>query len=97
LSVIVSQTNVTTTLKYERERRRESWEGSERHTIVLERGNRNKNFAVLKVPRQCPLVLLVEERLVFGICSILIFAEAAVGRYDLSTAAGLLHRGTENA
>jgi hypothetical protein len=27
----------------------------------------------LKVPRQCPLVLLVEARLVFGICSILIF------------------------
>jgi hypothetical protein len=29
-------------------------------------------FAVLKVPRQCPLVLLVEVRLVCGIDSILI-------------------------
>jgi hypothetical protein len=37
----------------------------------------------LKVPRQCPLVLLVEVRLVCGICSILIFKEvgaAAMGR-----------------
>jgi hypothetical protein len=32
-------------------------------------------LAVLKVPRQCPLVLLVEVRLVCGICSILIFKE----------------------
>jgi hypothetical protein len=29
-----------------------------------------QNFAVLKVPRQCTLVLLVEEKLVIGICSI---------------------------
>jgi hypothetical protein len=49
----------------ERERekeRRESWKG----------GNQNNNFAVLRVPRQCPLVLLVEARFVFWICSILI-------------------------
>jgi hypothetical protein len=40
-------------------------------------------FGSLKVPRQCPLVLLVEARLVFGICSILIFkgvGAAVVGR-----------------
>jgi hypothetical protein len=40
-------------------------------------------FEVLKVPRRCPLVLLVEVRLVCGICSILIFKEvgtAAMGR-----------------
>jgi hypothetical protein len=46
-------------------------------------GNRNKNLAVLKVPRQCPVVLLVVVRLVCGICSILIFKEfgaAAMGR-----------------
>jgi hypothetical protein len=39
-------------------------------------------FAVLKVLRQCPLLLLVEVRLVCGICSILIFKEfgtAAMG------------------
>jgi hypothetical protein len=29
----------------------------------------------LKVPRQCPIVLLVEARFVFGICSILIFKD----------------------
>jgi hypothetical protein len=39
------------------------------------RVNRNKIFAALKVPRQCPLVLLVEVRLVCGICSILILKE----------------------
>jgi hypothetical protein len=32
-------------------------------------------FAVLKVPRQCPLVLLVDVRLLCGICSILVFKE----------------------
>jgi hypothetical protein len=40
-------------------------------------------FAVLKVPRQCPLVLLVDVRLLCRICSILIFKEvgaAAMGR-----------------
>jgi hypothetical protein len=40
-------------------------------------------LAVLKVPRQCPLVLLVEARLVLGICSILNFKDvgaAVVGR-----------------
>jgi hypothetical protein len=42
---------------------------------VLEgRGVIEIKLAVLKVPGQCPLVLvlLVEARLVFGICSILI-------------------------
>jgi hypothetical protein len=37
----------------------------------------------LEVPRQCPLGLLVDVRLVSGICSILIFkevGEAAIGR-----------------
>jgi hypothetical protein len=40
-------------------------------------------FSVLKVPRQRPLVLLVDVRLVCGICSVLIFKEvraAAMGR-----------------
>jgi hypothetical protein len=40
-------------------------------------------FAVLKVPRQCPLVLIAKVRLVCGSCSILIFKEfgaAAVER-----------------
>jgi hypothetical protein len=40
-------------------------------------------FGSLKVPRQCPLVLLVEARLVLGICSILNFKDvgaAVVGR-----------------
>jgi hypothetical protein len=38
------------------------------------RGNRNK-MAALKVSRQYLLVLLVEAKLVFGICSILIFKD----------------------
>jgi hypothetical protein len=49
--------------------------------MVLVGGDRKKN-AVLKVPRQCPLVLLIEVGLVFGICSILIFkdvGEAVMG------------------
>jgi hypothetical protein len=55
-------------------RERESWGGSERHYRVGGEGvDETKNFAVLKVPRQCPLGLLVEERLVFGICLILSF------------------------
>jgi hypothetical protein len=40
-------------------------------------------FGSLKVPRQCPLVLLGQAKLVFGICSILIFKDvgaAVVGR-----------------
>jgi hypothetical protein len=44
---------------------------------------KKKKLAVWKVPRQCPLVLLVEARLVFGICSIEIFKDvgaAVVGR-----------------
>jgi hypothetical protein len=48
----------------EREReRRESWRGSVRHYRV---GGRviETEFGSLKVPRQCPLVLLVEARLV---------------------------------
>jgi hypothetical protein len=35
-------------------------------------GGGETKLAVLKVPRQCPLVLLVEVRLVCGIYSILI-------------------------
>jgi hypothetical protein len=50
----------------------------------LGRGEGNETeFGSLKVPRQCPLVLLVEARLAFGICSILIFKDvgaAVVGR-----------------
>jgi hypothetical protein len=47
------------------------------------RGVIEPKLVVLKVPRQCPLVLLVEVRLVCRICSILIFKEfgaAAMGR-----------------
>jgi hypothetical protein len=43
-----------------------------RDTTVLQRGVIETEFGGLKVPRQCSLVLLVEARLVFGICSILI-------------------------
>jgi hypothetical protein len=39
-----------------------------RDITVLEGGNGNKKFAVLKVPRQCPLVLLVGESIIFGFC-----------------------------
>jgi hypothetical protein len=46
-----------------------------RETTVLE-------GAVLKVPRQCPLVLLVEVRLVCGICfNFKEVGAAAMGRY----------------
>jgi hypothetical protein len=47
-----------------------------RDTTVLE-GVRaiETEFGSLKVPRQCPLVLLVEARLIFGICSVLIFKD----------------------
>jgi hypothetical protein len=43
--------------------KRESWWG---------RGMRETTFAVLKVPRQCPLALQVDVRLVCGISLILI-------------------------
>jgi hypothetical protein len=39
------------------------------------RGVIETEFGSLKLPRQCPLVLLVEARLVYGICSILIFKD----------------------
>jgi hypothetical protein len=52
----------------EGEERRESWGGSERECW---RGGIETKFRSLKVPRQCPLVLQVEARLIFGICSIL--------------------------
>jgi hypothetical protein len=42
--------------------------GSERHYSVGGRGLIDTIFAVLKVPRQWPLVLLVQVRLVCGIC-----------------------------
>jgi hypothetical protein len=47
--------------------------GSERHYSLG--GGIETKFTVLKVPRQCPLVLPVEATLVCGICSILIFKE----------------------
>jgi hypothetical protein len=46
-------------------------------------GDNRDEVGSFEVPRQCPLVLLVEARLVFGICSILIFKDvgvAVVGR-----------------
>jgi hypothetical protein len=39
-------------------------------------------FGSLKVPRQCPLVLLVKARLVFGICSILNFKDVAAAAME---------------
>jgi hypothetical protein len=44
--------------------------------------------------RQCPLVLLVEAMLVFGICSILIFEDvgaAVVGRHVVFASGGLYY------
>jgi hypothetical protein len=49
--------------------------GSERHYHVGGGRVIETEFGSLKVPRQCPLVLLVESRLVFGICSIMIFKD----------------------
>jgi hypothetical protein len=46
-------------------------------------GGIEKDLAVLKFPRQCPLVLVLEVRLACGIRSILIFKEvgaAPMGR-----------------
>jgi hypothetical protein len=50
----------------EREReRRKKWGSSERHDIL---GSKKESiFPVLKVPRQCPLVLLVEAAHMIGI------------------------------
>jgi hypothetical protein len=51
-------------------------------------------FSSLKFPRQCPLVLLVEAKLVFGICSIFIFKDvgaAVVGRNVSLTLGGLYY------
>jgi hypothetical protein len=54
-----------------------------RQTRVFGGGKSKQNFVVFKVPRQCSLVLLVEVRLVCGICSVLVFKEvgaAEMGR-----------------
>jgi hypothetical protein len=51
-------------------------EGVVRDTTVLEVGVIETKLVVLKVPTY-PLVLLVEVRLVCGICSVLIFKEVA--------------------
>jgi hypothetical protein len=62
------------------------WEEREREKRKLGEGwceAIETEFGSLKVPRQYPLVLLVKARLVFGICSILIFKDvgaAVVGR-----------------
>jgi hypothetical protein len=51
------------------------------------RGVIETEFGSLKVPRQCPPVLLVKARRVFGICSILIFKDvgaAVVGLCSLT-------------
>jgi hypothetical protein len=55
-----------TQIQRERERRKK-WGSTERHYIL--RGVRKKEtiFPVLKVPRQCPLVLLVEAAHMIGI------------------------------
>jgi hypothetical protein len=55
----------------------------EREKEKLVGGIIETEFCSLKVARQCPLVLLVEARLVFGIYLILIFKDvgaAIVGR-----------------
>jgi hypothetical protein len=60
----------------EREReKRKLGSGSERHYRVGGGRVIETKVISLKVSRQCPLVLLVEARLVFGICSILIFKD----------------------
>jgi hypothetical protein len=70
----------------EREREREGERKLERGSVRHYRvggGVIETEFGSWKVPRQCPLVLPVEARVVFGICSILIFKDvgaAVVGR-----------------
>jgi hypothetical protein len=59
----------------ESDRRESLGGGSEIHYRVGGGVYSKQNFAVWKVPRQCPLVLLVKARLVFTICSILIFKD----------------------
>jgi hypothetical protein len=58
---------------------------------VLRGGGIGTKFAALKVPRQCPLVLLVEVRLVYGTCSILIFKNAGAAEMGRSQALGGLY------
>jgi hypothetical protein len=71
-----------------REREREEKVGGVvRDTTVWGEGGIETKLAVLKVPRQCPLVLLVVVRFVCGICSILIFKDvgaAAMGQNVVS-------------
>jgi hypothetical protein len=52
-------------LTTERERERRKLGGSERH-YRLEGGVTKHNLAVWKVPRQCPLVLLVKDLINLG-------------------------------
>jgi hypothetical protein len=55
----------------ERERvRRESWGGGSVRQYRVGGGVIETEFGRLKVPRKCPLVLLVEARLVFGITNL---------------------------
>jgi hypothetical protein len=56
-------------MKIERERDREvrKWGGSERHYIWGEGQETTRITPVLKVPRQCPFVLLVEVMRMIGI------------------------------
>jgi hypothetical protein len=56
-----------------RERERKLRERVVKDTTVLEGGVIETKFAVWKVPRQCPLVLLVGVRLVYEIYLILFF------------------------
>jgi hypothetical protein len=82
LSLSLSLRDQQEILNYLTREKRKLGRGSEGH-YSWGGGGTERKLAVLKVPRQCPLVLLVEARLVCGICSILIFKEvgaAAMGR-----------------
>jgi hypothetical protein len=63
--------------------------GSERHYQVGGRKVIETEFGSLKVPRQCPLVLLVEVKLVFGICSVLIFKDVGTAVNNFPTFYGI--------
>jgi hypothetical protein len=63
----------STTVLRERERKKRKLGGGIERRYSVGTGVIETKFVVLKVPRQCPLVLLLEVRLVYEICSILFF------------------------
>jgi hypothetical protein len=73
LRVKYQETQSQPILRIEREReRRKKWGTSERHYILGGIRKKETIFPVLKVPRQCPLVLLVEAAHMIGIRFIII-------------------------